>query len=92
MTDDETALNLENPEQIVDETVTGLDAIHASLVVAATRIRHLRDAVRHTHPQWPAYGTTSEDAFKSLRLCFTETEMALIYKDQYLKIPRRELH
>ncbi len=39
-----------------------------------------------------AYGSTPEDAFESLRLRLSDAEMALIEKDQYLKIPQRELH
>ena len=39
-----------------------------------------------------AYGATPEDAYDSLGLRLTEAEMALILRDQYLKIPQRELH
>ncbi len=39
-----------------------------------------------------AYGSTPEDAFESLRLRLTDAEMDLIYKDQYVRIPQRELH
>jgi hypothetical protein len=39
-----------------------------------------------------AYGATPEDAYEGLRLRLTDAEMAMIQKDQYLKIPQRELH
>ncbi len=38
-----------------------------------------------------AYGATAEDAYESLRLRLTDAEMDLILKDQYIKIPQREL-
>ncbi len=37
------------------------------------------------------YGPSAEEAFESLRLRLTEAEMAEIDKDQYLRIPQREL-
>ncbi len=38
-----------------------------------------------------AYGSTPEDAYESLRLRLTDQEMELILKDQFIKIPQREL-
>ena len=38
-----------------------------------------------------AYGSTPEDAYESLRLRLTDAEMEQIYRDQYIKIPQREL-
>ena len=38
-----------------------------------------------------AYGATAEDAYESLRLRLTDAEMDLIFKDQYIKVPQREL-
>ncbi len=38
-----------------------------------------------------AYGSTAEDAYESLRLRLTDVEMDLIYRDQYLKVPQRDL-
>jgi hypothetical protein len=37
------------------------------------------------------YGPSAEEAFENLRLRLTEAEMAEIDKDQYLRIPQREL-
>jgi hypothetical protein len=39
-----------------------------------------------------AYGASGEEAYESLRLRLTATEMAMIFKDRYVKIPQRELH
>ncbi len=38
------------------------------------------------------YGPSAEEAYENLRLRLTEAEMAEIVKDQYLRIPQRELH
>ncbi|MBI1801012.1 MAG: hypothetical protein HY259_01665 [Chloroflexi bacterium] len=38
-----------------------------------------------------AYGASPEDAYESLKLRLTESEMAVIAKDQYLKVPQRDL-
>ena len=38
-----------------------------------------------------AYGQSPEDALEILRLRLTEEEMALIIKDQYVKISQRKL-
>lgn len=38
-----------------------------------------------------AYGSTVEDAYESLRYRLSDQEMALVLKDNYIKIPQREL-
>jgi hypothetical protein len=39
-----------------------------------------------------AYGSTSDDAYESLKLRLSEDEMEMIDKDRCIKIPQRELH
>ena len=39
-----------------------------------------------------AYGSSPEDAFESLKLRLTGQEMAAVIKEQYTRIPQRELH
>jgi hypothetical protein len=39
-----------------------------------------------------AYGSTSEDAYESLRLRLGDEEMDAILRDRYVKVPQRELH
>lgn len=38
-----------------------------------------------------AYGSTPEDAYESLRYRLEDAEIALVIKEQYKKIPQREL-
>ncbi len=38
------------------------------------------------------YGTDANAAYENLRLRLTEAEMEQILKDQYVRIPQRELH
>ncbi len=38
-----------------------------------------------------AYGPTPEEAYENLRLRLTDAEMELIHKDQYIRIPQRDL-
>ncbi len=38
------------------------------------------------------YGPSPEEAYENLRLRLTEAEMAQIERDQYIRIPQRELH
>lgn len=37
------------------------------------------------------YGINPEDAYESLRIRLTDKEMAQIVKDEYTRIPQREL-
>ncbi len=38
-----------------------------------------------------AYGPSPEEAYESLRLRLTDAEMQVIEKEQFLKIPQRDL-
>jgi len=47
---DNKQVNLEKPEQIIDDTVAGLDAIHRTLVDNAIQVGHDRDALLAIRP------------------------------------------
>ncbi len=38
-----------------------------------------------------AYGGTPEDAYENLKLRLTPKEMSLVIKDEYMRVPQREL-
>ncbi len=59
MNDDNQQVNLEKPEQIIDDTVARLDTIHQTLVNEATQVGYARDALLAIRPQWVSIANAS---------------------------------
>jgi len=59
MNDDKQQVNSEKPEEIIDDMVARLDAMHRTLVDEATHVGYARDAMLAIRPQWVSISNAS---------------------------------
>lgn len=82
MTDDRKSDNPEKPEEIIDDIVTRLDAMHDAYVNGATQVGYTRDAFRAVRSTWASLGNASSSDPEAARLYSSGINFLFTIRDE----------